>query len=65
MIGMNYALEPILKHLNRYLIHYFSIDEMAGPNRLSCAWGGIAPTVLYFWSDVAVTELTHSSTDLV
>jgi hypothetical protein len=64
VIGMNYALEPILKHLNRYLIHYFSTDEMAGPNRLSRAWEGIAPTVLYFWSDVAVTELTRSSTIL-
>lgn len=37
---------------------------MAGPNRLSRAWEGIAPTVLYFWSDVAVTELTRSSTIL-
>jgi hypothetical protein len=64
VIGMNYALEPILKHLNRYLIHYFSTDEMAGPNRLSRAWEGIAPTVLYFWSEVAVTELTRSSTIL-
>jgi hypothetical protein len=64
VIGMNYALEPILKHLNRYLIHYFSTDEMAGPNRLSRAWEGIAPTVLYFWSDVAVTKLTRSSTIL-
>lgn len=64
VIGMNYALEPILKHLNRYLIHYFSTDEMAGPSRLSRAWEGIAPTVLYFWSDVAVTELTRSSTIL-
>jgi hypothetical protein len=64
VIGMNYALEPILKHLNRYLIHYFSTDEIAGPNRLSRAWEGIAPTVLYFWSDVAVTELVRSSTIL-
>lgn len=64
VIGMNYALEPILKHLNRYLMHYFSTDDMAGPNRLSRAWEGIAPTVLYFWSDVAVTELTRSSTIL-
>lgn len=64
MIGMNYALEPILKHLNRYLIHYFSTDELAGPNRLNRAWEGIAPTVLYFWSDVAVAELTRSPTIL-
>jgi hypothetical protein len=58
---MNYALEPILKHLNRYLMHYSSTREMAGPNRLSRAWEGIAPTVLYFWSEIAATELLRSS----
>ncbi len=64
VIGMDYALEPILKHFNRYLLHYYSTEEMAGPNRLSRAWEGIAPTVLHFWSDVAITELTRSSTIL-
>jgi hypothetical protein len=48
VIGMNYALEPILKHLNRYLLHYFCTREMAGPKRLSRAWEGIVPTVLHF-----------------
>jgi hypothetical protein len=61
VIGMNYALEPILKHLNRYLMHYDSTREMAGPNRLSRAWEGIAPTVLHFWSEIAATELLRSS----
>lgn len=64
LIGMNYALEPILKHLNRYLLHYFCTQEMAGPKRLARAWEGIVPTVLHFWSDVAATKLTFPSTIL-
>ncbi|MGC1966348.1 MAG: hypothetical protein WA673_07805, partial [Candidatus Acidiferrales bacterium] len=64
VIGMDHALQPILKHFNRYLLHYFSTEEMAGPNRLSRAWKGIGPTVLHFWSDVAVIELTRSPTIL-
>jgi Zn-dependent protease with chaperone function len=64
LIGMNYALEPILKHFNRYLLHYFSTQEMAGPTRLSRAWEGIVPTVLHFWSDVVATALTRSSAPL-
>jgi hypothetical protein len=60
VIGMNYALQPILKHLNRYLFHYFSTREMAGPKRISRAWEGIIPTVLYFWADVIATKLTQS-----
>ena len=62
VIAMNYALEPILKHLNRYLLHYFCTREMAGPKRLSRAWEGIVPTVLHFWSDMVVTSLTWSPT---
>src|SRR5256885_17135279 len=58
---MNYALEPILKHLNRYLLHYFCTREMAGPKRLFRAWEGILPTVLHFWSDVVATRLTRST----
>jgi hypothetical protein len=61
VIGMNYALEPILKHLNRYLMHYHSTREMAGPNRLSRAWEGIAPIVLHFWSEISATKLLQSS----
>ena len=64
VIGMNYALGPILKHLNRYLLHYFCTREMAGPKRLSRAWEGIVPTVLHFWSDLVATRLTRSSTIL-
>ncbi|WP_316160760.1 hypothetical protein [Bradyrhizobium sp. SZCCHNRI20481] len=64
LIGANYALEPILKHLNKYLLHYFSTKEMAGPKRLSRAWEGIVPTVLHFWSDVDATRITRSTTTL-
>jgi hypothetical protein len=64
VIGMNYALEPILKHFNRYLLHYFCTQEMAGPKRLIRAWEGILPTVLHFWSDVVATALTRSPTIL-
>ena len=64
VISMNYALEPILKHINRYLLHYFGTREMAGPKRLSRAWEGIVPTVLHFWSNVVATRLTHSPTML-
>jgi hypothetical protein len=60
VIGMNYALQPILKHFNRYLLHYFSTREMAGPKRLIRAWEGIVPTVLHFWSDVIASRLTQS-----
>jgi hypothetical protein len=64
LISMNYALQPILKHFNRYLLHYFCTRDMAGPKRLSRAWEGITPTVLHFWSDVVATALTRSSTIL-
>ncbi len=61
VVGMTYALEPILKHLNRYLMHYHSTKEMAGPNRLSRAWEGIVPIILHFWSEISAKELLRSS----
>jgi hypothetical protein len=61
VVGMNYALEPILKQFNRYLMHYHSTKEMAGPNRLSRAWEGIVPIVLHFWSEISAKELLRSS----
>ena len=61
IVGINYALEPILKHLNRYLLHYFGTKDMAGPAHLVRAWEGIIPTILFFWSDVAATQITRSS----
>jgi len=64
LIGLNVALEPILKHLNRYILHYFHSEDMAGAARLGRAWTGIAPTVLHFWADVSASRLTGSSSIL-
>jgi hypothetical protein len=64
LIGVNYALEPILKHLNKYLLHYFGSQEMAGPKRLSRAWEGVLPIVLHFWSDVSAMQITRSTISL-
>jgi hypothetical protein len=64
LIGVNYALEPIQKQLNKILLHYFSTKEMAGPKRLSRAWESILPIILHFWSDVEATRITRSTTTL-
>lgn len=61
IITLNYALEPILKQLNRYMLHYHCTREMAGPARLSRAWRGIVPIVLHFWSDIVATKLVEPS----
>jgi len=60
LIGLNFALEPILKGLNRMLLHFFHTKEMAGPMRLPRAWSSLAPVVAYFWvrTPVAVNRLT-------
>ncbi|RWF67351.1 hypothetical protein [Mesorhizobium sp.] len=60
LICMNYALEPILKHLNTFLLHFHSTKDWSGPDRLSRAWEGIVPTVLHFWADIAVTRITRN-----
>jgi hypothetical protein len=49
LIGLNYALEPILKSLNRMLLHFFHTQEMAGKRRLERAWASLIPIVAYFW----------------
>jgi hypothetical protein len=61
LIGVNWALEPILKNFNRFLLHYFHTQESAGPSRIPRAWSSIAPTVLFFWSDVDVREIFAGS----
>jgi len=57
LICMNYALEPILKHLNAILLHFFGTKELAGPKRMARAWNAFLPVVLHFWSDIAATNL--------
>ncbi len=54
LIGLNFALEPILKGLNRMLIHFFHTRELAGPMRLPRAWASLAPVVAYFWARAPV-----------
>ncbi len=54
LVGLNFALEPILKNLNRMLLHFFHTQEMAGPRRLERAWASLAPVVAYFWARGAV-----------
>lgn len=61
LIGVNWALEPILKNFNRFVLHYFHTQESAGPSRISRAWRSIAPTVLFFWSDADVREIFSGS----
>ena len=61
LIGVNWALEPILKNFNRFLLHYFHTQESAGPSRISRAWRSIAPTVFFFWSDTDVREIFSGS----
>lgn len=50
LIGLNYALEPILKGLNRMLLHFFHTQELAGPKRLERVLGSLLPIVAHFWS---------------
>jgi hypothetical protein len=61
VIALNYALEPILKQLNRFILHYHSTSEMAGPSRLQRAWRCMVPIVLHFWSDVSPARMLESS----
>jgi len=49
LIGLNFALEPILKGLNRMLLHFFHSQPLAGPKRMHRAWTSLAPVVGYFW----------------
>lgn len=48
-ISFNYALEPILKFLNKFLLHYFSTDgSHSGPKRYARAFEEITPIILHF-----------------
>lgn len=78
LIGLNFALEPILKGLNRMLLHFHHSQAMAGPKRMWRAWSSLAPVVGYFWLqaptppnfltpyhalfDPAVAQMSHALT---
>lgn len=53
LIGLNFALEPILKGLNRMLLHFFQTRDMAGSRRMERAWSSIVPVAAYFWGSSA------------
>ncbi|MDE2014873.1 MAG: hypothetical protein KGJ75_18295, partial [Alphaproteobacteria bacterium] len=57
--GLNYALEPILKHLNRFLLSYFHTQELAGSRRMERAFKASLPIVFHFWSRVPLDKM-HS-----
>lgn len=54
IVALNFALEPILKNLNRMLLHFFHTQSMAGPKRMERAWQDLMPVVAYFWTGGAV-----------
>ena len=54
LIGLNYAMEPILKSLNRMLLHFFHSQHMAGPRRLERVWSSLLPVAIYFQTSSAV-----------
>ena len=61
IIGFNYALEPILKILNRFFTHFYSSLHIAGPRRLERSWNEIAPIVRYFSIGAKAEELAPLS----
>lgn len=54
LIGLNFALEPILKGLNRMLLHFFSTQHLSGPRRMERALSSLIPVVAYFWAQTPV-----------
>jgi hypothetical protein len=60
LIGMNYALEPVLKHLNRLFMAFHSTQHLASDRRALRAWKAALPVVLHFWSDIAANHLTRA-----
>jgi hypothetical protein len=50
LVGLNYALEPILKSLNRMVLHFHHTHANAGPRRLERAWAALVRIVAYFWN---------------
>jgi len=59
LVGLNYALEPILKHLNRFLLSYFHTQQMAGPRRMERAFKASLPIIFHFWGNVSLDKM-HS-----
>lgn len=60
VLGLNYALEPILTCLNRYIYHFMHTQHSAGTDRVARAWHGFLPIVLHFWSTVPAFALSNA-----
>ena len=57
-ITFNYALEPILKMMNRFLMHFFITREnYAGPKRIQRALNEIAPIIFHFLRKIPANTL--------
>ncbi|MFZ5783544.1 MAG: hypothetical protein ACOY4R_25390 [Pseudomonadota bacterium] len=51
VIALNFALEPLLKNLNKHLLHFRHTEHLAGPMRMPRAWSALLPTVRYLWAN--------------
>ncbi|MEO3723635.1 hypothetical protein ABHN98_03765 [Pseudomonas syringae] len=56
-ITMNYALEPILKFMNRFLVHFFTTQGNSGPKRIQRALDEVAAVVFQFIRNVPSNEI--------
>lgn len=57
-ISMNYALEPILKFMNRFLVHFFTTREnFAGLKRTQRALDEIAAIIFHFIRNVPANNI--------
>lgn len=54
LIGLNFALEPILKGMNRMLLHFFHTQDYSGPKRMERVLVSLVPIVAYFWANTPV-----------
>jgi hypothetical protein len=58
-IALNFALEPLLKNLNKHLLHFRHTEHLAGPMRMPRAWSALLPTVRYLWANGPANALLN------
>ena len=61
LIGFNYALEPILKMLNRIMVHFYSSQHLAGKIRIQRAWKEFLPIVKFFLGTASAYDLVPNA----
>ncbi|MFP8845529.1 hypothetical protein ACLILW_17820 [Shewanella baltica] len=61
LIGFNYTLEPILKMLNRIMIHFYSSQHLAGEIRIQRAWKELLPIVKFLLGTTSAYEVTPNA----